>query len=346
MQSGLTPPGKQAECLLGVSGLPLPAREAHTCSKPTFDTSHIHCGNSAVATRHNAFVLLPLNAEQRGLTYLRAKHVEPFDFSIGRIMKLVKAIAWMVLGVFLIGFGVFVKIALRPLMQEGFWPALAGLLICFGVLLIATGVAAQIARTPKRNRLTKVSDEKVARLLAAYPGPVTLKASRTGWVMMAFSVVSIAFCIFEGALAFLGQQTGNNATADLAASAFEMSLWGLAAGAISARALLHGALQLDKNGFQATFFSRKQYLWADVCDFHSTTSGIRFSVVEPDSPHPVGEMNGRFSSSSVALADNYGLEAEELADLMESWQSAALDGQGDKLPLTPAISKSNFQDLH
>jgi hypothetical protein len=29
-----------------------------------------------------------------------------------------------------------------------------------------------------------------------------------------------------------------------------------------------------------------------------------------------------------ALGDNYGLAAEELAYLMTSWQSAALDGQG------------------
>jgi hypothetical protein len=101
-----------------------------------------------------------LNADQRGLTYLRAKHVEALDFSIGCTMKLAKAITWMALGVLLIGFGALVEFALRPLMQEGFWPALAGVLICFGVLLIGTGVAAQIARTPKRNRLTKARGDK------------------------------------------------------------------------------------------------------------------------------------------------------------------------------------------
>jgi len=244
---------------------------------------------------------------------------------------------WMALGVLLIGFGAFVKHALRPLMQEGFWPALACVLICFGVLLIATGVAVQIARTPRHNRLTIVSDDNVERLLAAYPGPVTLKASRPGWVMMVFSVVSTAFCIFGGALAFLGQQTGNSSTAALTVSAVEMGLWGLAAGAFSVRALLHGALELDKNGFQATLFSRKQYAWTEVCDFHTSTSGVRFNV-GPRSP-TVGEMSGWFSSSNDALGDNYGLDAEELADLMESWQSAALDDQGDQQPLNPAISE-------
>jgi hypothetical protein len=43
-----------------------------------------------------------------------------------------------------------------------------------------------------------------------------------------------------------------------------------------------------------------------------------------------------FASSKGALGDNYGLKAEELADLMESWQSAALD---DERLLAPAVSE-------
>ena len=116
-----------------------------------------------------------------------------------------------------------------------------------------------------------------------------------------------------------------------------MGLWGLVAGAFSVRALLHGALELDKNGFQATLLSRKQYLWTEVCDFHTSRSGVRFNAGTRAAA--VGGMSGWFSSSNDALGDNYGLDAEELADLMESWQSAALDDQEDQQPLTPAISE-------
>ena len=40
-------------------------------------------------------------------------------------------------------------------------------------------------------------------------------------------------------------------------------------------------------------------------------------------------MNGwaEYPDPNDKLGDNYGLGAEELADLMESWQSAALDGR-------------------
>jgi hypothetical protein len=333
MQSGSSPSGKQADRQLDLSGLLLPARRPIRAPKPAFDASHIHCGDGAVATRHNAFVFLPLNADQRGLTYLGAKHVEAFDFSIDHTMKLAKAITWMTLGVLLISFGAFVKLALRPLMQEGFWPALAGVLICFGVLLIAAGVAAQIARTPKRNRVTEVSGDKVARLLAAYPGPITLRAVPTGWGMMAFGVVLITI---SGVMTFLGLQTGDKE----AVYAFTPGLDGLLALAFSVRTLFREALQLDQNGFQ--LLSRKQYLWAEVYDFHNSGSGVRFNVVEPRST-AIAEMSGRPSSRSDALVDNYGLEAEELADLMESWQSVALDDPRDKQPFAPAISQESFR---
>jgi hypothetical protein len=256
-------------------------------------------------------------------------------------MKIVQAIILMALGVLLIGLGVLAKVALRPLMQEGFWPGLAGVLagvlICFGVLL----AVAQIARMPRRSRLAKVSGGKVARLLAAYPGPVTLKASRSGWVMMVVAVVWTALCIIFGVIVFLGQQAGNKAAGDVAEPVFEMGLCALVAGMYSACALLRGALQLDRNGFQATLILRKQYLWTEVCDFRGgPTSGVRFSVVKPRLPDVEG-VNGwsEYADPNDKLGDNYGLDAEELADLMESWRSAALDDQGNERPLAPAVPK-------
>jgi len=149
--------------------------------------------------------------------------------------------------------------------------------------------------------------------------------------MMAFGVV---LTTISGVMTFLGLQTGDK----VAVYAFAPGLDGLLALAFSVRTLFREPLQLDQNGFQ--LLSRKQYLWADVYDFHASGSGVRFNVVEPRS---AAEMSGRPSYRSDARVDNYGLEAEELADLMESWQSAALDDQRGKQPFAPAISQESFR---
>jgi hypothetical protein len=235
-----------------------------------------------------------------------------FDFSVGHVMKIAKSINFLALGGFLIGFGIFLKVAPR----EGFWPGLAMMLICFGVTLTGTGAAARIARTSRRSR-HKDSCDRVARLLAAYPGPVTLKASRTGWFMM-------GFCIVAGVMAFLSLMAGG----DLAVNAFEMGFWALLSAGYSACALLWGELQLDKNGFRATLLSRKQHPWIEVYDFRVRHySGVQFSVGKPRWLNDDGN-SARFVSSNDTLGDNYGLKAEELADLMEGWRSAALYGHG------------------
>jgi len=219
-------------------------------------------------------------------------------------MKIVKTIILFAIGFLLIAVGH----NFRHWIKEGFWPGLGGVLIGLGLLLLGTVITAQIARTPRRRRLAKAGGDKVATLLAAYPGPVTLKASRTGRVML---VVGVAACTLAGVSAFVALQAGHTAVGvDMTESAFEMSLLGLWASACSACAMLRGALRLDGNGFQATLFIRKQYLWIEARDFRiSKYNGVQFDVVGP---------RLSFASSSKTLDDNYGLEADELADLMEA----------------------------
>jgi hypothetical protein len=273
---------------------------------------------------------------------------------IGHVMKIFKIIVLLAFVVFV---SVFPKAELQHFMNWSFWSGVVGALIFIGMGLMpvalkvrarlkaATETAAQIARTPRRSRHTKVSGGRVARLLAAYPGPVTLEASRTQWwVMMVLVVVSTAASIFLSVIAFLSVQAGNKTAAMgmvVAVSVFAACFGGWAI-ARSARALLRGALQLDRNGFQVILLSRKQYLWTEVMDFCSyrdwPISGVQFNAVRPRLLY-VGGWNAWSASSNDALGDNYGLEAEELADLMESWQSAALDGQGDEQPLAPAVSE-------
>ncbi|MBR0829542.1 hypothetical protein JQ596_28805 [Bradyrhizobium manausense] len=267
-------------------------------------------------------------------------------------MKIVKIIVLSALGVFI--FGGYMRAVLRYLMDEGFWPGLAGILVCFGIMLVPiatkirarlkarTETAAQIATTPRRRRLTKVSGAKVARLLAAYPGPVKLKATRTRWwVLMVLGVVSTAPFIFIGVKIVLSLPADNLLAAIvLAVSVFGTCGCGLLT-VLSARALLRGGLQIDRNGFQVTLLTRNPYLWTEVIDFRPCrdwpVSGVQFNAVRPRLLD-AGWIHSSPPSSNDAVGDNFGLEAEELADLMESWQSAALDDQGNEQPLAPAVS--------
>lgn len=231
-------------------------------------------------------------------------------------MKIFKTILFLVTGFCLIAVGY----NLRHRINEGFWPGLAGLLIGLGLILLVTAIAAQIARMPGRSQPVEAGGDKVATLLAAYPGPVTLKASRTGWMLMWTSIVCIVGSIALGIWAFpnIDMSAGT-----LAGSAFEIGLYGLWAGAYSACLFLRGALRLDRNGFQATFLLRRQYLWSEVDDFRIKYNNVEFDVVKPGEWH--SPWDGR-------LADNYGLQAGELADLLESWQSAALGHQQSGVP--------------
>jgi hypothetical protein len=260
-------------------------------------------------------------------------------------MKFVRIIIALALFVFVARIP---KVELEQFMNKGFWSGFVAAFIFIGILLLpvasrvyarlraGTETAARIATTPRRSRLTRGSGGKVARLLAAYPGPVRLEASQARWwVLMVLGVVSIAASILVGVIAVLILQAGNKTAAvgiTMAVSVFAACFCGWTI-ACSARALLRGALQLDRNGFQATLLSRKQYLWTEVTDFRRCRdwfiSGVQFSAVRPRL-FDVGWIHSQPPSSNDALGDNFGLEAEELADLMESWQSAALDGQGDE----------------
>lgn len=73
-------------------------------------------------------------------------------------MKIADAIP-LVLGGFLIGFGIFLKVAPR----EGLWTGLAVMLICFGVTLLGTGIAAQIARSSRRSRKPSLTEMREPR---------------------------------------------------------------------------------------------------------------------------------------------------------------------------------------
>jgi hypothetical protein len=259
-------------------------------------------------------------------------------------MKIVKTITLLAIVAFVVA---FMKVEVRNLIHEGFWFGFAGVLVCVGMIVVTMALnararkrlraetAAQADGAPRRSRSENFSHSKIGNLLAAYPGPITLTSSRLKWwVAMILSAVMTAASIFTCVVAFLSLQAGNKtAGIGIGMSILGVGLFGFGI-VLSARALLVGALQLDRNGFQVTLFGRKQYLWAEVSDFRPyrvrSASGVQFDALKPRSQY-VGAMNAWLGYSNDALSDTFGLEAKELADLMEAWQSAALDGEAHGL---------------
>jgi len=89
---------------------------------------------------------------------MEVKHSRHFRFSVGHVMKIVKIIVPLAFLVFLIGY----TKELRLLMNEGGWPGLAVVLICFGGILMCYGVAlmpiASKVRAPPRRATYQAND--------------------------------------------------------------------------------------------------------------------------------------------------------------------------------------------
>jgi hypothetical protein len=67
-----------------------------------------------------------------------------------------------------------------------------------------------------------------------------------------------------------------------------------------------------------------------------SASGVKFNAVRPRLRY-VGAIRASFGYENDSLTDTYGVDAEELAELLEAWQAAALVSQQDDLapPIAP-----------
>lgn len=90
-------------------------------------------------------------------------------------------------------------------------------------------------------------------------------------------------------------------------------------------------LRLTNSGFEFCSMFRKSDLipWGDVSHFRvaavppSTTNLVVYDLEKP-SAHAHRRVNRALIGASDALPDTYGLDAEELADVMNSWRHRAL----------------------
>jgi hypothetical protein len=168
-----------------------------------------------------------------------------------------------------------------------------------------------------------MSSERANAILAKFPGPVTLSASRRKWLLMllgsgAFTAAGIAMVL-------------SSATAG---GWFGVIFFGLCT--IVAVVMLlpgAGALRLDREGFEVTsLFRRHRSRWADATGFKSAQIPPSFIhlVAYNDanlSGKSIAKLNVAIAGANAGLPDTYGFAAADLADLMIRWRERALTPQ-------------------
>ena len=168
---------------------------------------------------------------------------------------------------------------------------------------------------------------KVDAILARFPGPVTLRASRLK--MLALLAGSLAFVVGGILLIRFAKDDPEARLAGLAGVLF----FGACA-VIGAVMLLPGAgsLTLDAGGFEVcSLFRRNRIGWPQANRFIVST--LRLSGA--DKKHMVGYDDDRLKGfgadfsrvkigRNAALPDTYGLSHEELARLMTEWRERVL----------------------
>ncbi|HUI16403.1 MAG TPA: STM3941 family protein [Alphaproteobacteria bacterium] len=171
-------------------------------------------------------------------------------------------------------------------------------------------------------------DDRVAAIVARFPGPVTLNVSKRRWLR--FLAVGLAFAAIGGWMISLGP-AGMTFIAGWGALVF----FGLGSVVIVVT-LLPGAsgLTLDREGFvMRSLFRRSTYRWSDVDEFavSEVPLGQGARTMKAAGFNDRSAAQGRIAQVNVALAgrnsalpDSYGLAVEDLVRLMSAWRLRAL----------------------
>lgn len=182
-------------------------------------------------------------------------------------------------------------------------------------------------------KLFRSDPGKVDRLIAAFPGPLYLRASAIKW----WPVIAVgpALAALLAYIAMFGYLRHGSA-AFLAFLGVSIGLLLI----IFGRRGLKGSLRLDHNGFLAIGAMRKEYRWGDVKDF--TRYGLGGQVLfdtatEPrlvggaywpgmDAPPQTGvpKINSFSGVGDQSMPDTYGFSADDLARLMNGWRKLAV----------------------
>ena len=154
------------------------------------------------------------------------------------------------------------------------------------------------------------------------PAAVTLVPSRTKWLVMVIGGAGLAGAILLGA--------GGDTAAMLIADFFAL---GAGFGAIMLRPGA-ASLRLDGNGFEITHIFRTQsFRWNEVSDFGVISLAYGGQAVAFRTGKPRLNRWKKFNAVLTGgrderLPDTYGMAAEDLVQLMNSWRHSATDSVG------------------
>lgn len=159
-------------------------------------------------------------------------------------------------------------------------------------------------------------------LLARFPGPVTLHASKTKWL------VALAVCaifVVGGASMLTGEQrTWVRLAAWSSVIFFGLGLL------VAAGMMLPGAssLTLRDDGFEIVHLYRRTVLsWRAASGFEARRVGLQKIVVYDDAGtmgDGLAKVNASLVGRNAGLGDTYGLSADDLAAVMRQWRNRAL----------------------
>jgi hypothetical protein len=164
----------------------------------------------------------------------------------------------------------------------------------------------------------QISANTADRILARFPGPVTLYRSRNKWLL-----------VLLGCVAFTA--SGTWMITDNQPDGWYVVLFFGAGVILSALMLLPGAgqLTLDANGFEAvSLFRRHRARWQDVNGFEVVSIPtarqklVGYNAVT-QKRNVLGELSQAIAGRNAALPDTYGFAVGDLARLMTQWQERA-----------------------
>jgi len=196
---------------------------------------------------------------------------------------------------------------------------------------------------PDAPQMTDVEthDDRVAAILARFPGPVTLNVSRRKWLW--FLVIGLTFAamggwmivepaLFETRIVSLGVR---GMIPIVAWAWIILAFFGLGS-VVIVLTLLPGAsgMTLDANGFVVcSLFRRSTYQWANVDEFEisEVPLGYRSRAMKlvgfndrSAAQGTVARLNVALAGRNSALPDTYGFKLEDLVGLMSTWRMRAL----------------------
>jgi hypothetical protein len=157
-----------------------------------------------------------------------------------------------------------------------------------------------------------------------FPGPIILFSRVKWWKGILIGSVLIILSILANYLPKSG--------IGLTLAIFGMALAGVA-GIVSGVILFlrpGASLHLDQTGFEIISpFSKRFFRWSEASDFgvysHDRSSFVAFNATKPRLTNS-GKINAALTGGkNELLSDTYGMAADDLVQLMTTWQNSALN---------------------